>query len=168
MKGKKKPKATEPVIAARIQEILQIRLDGAETWDCMSYVAEKQQEDVFPWRMGKRTQPISERQIRRYIQQADAKIVAETMTLDPDAFRRHVAKVKAIHARAVNSGDLSNARGALNDVAELLGFYPPKKIDASVAVSGIEVIGVTNFFRKLDQNPVGSPGPDEPPASGSK
>lgn len=128
MKEKRKRKASDPIIEARIREIMQIRLDGAEQWDCMSYVSQKEQADEFPWKKGEDGKPLSTRQIRRYIAKADKELTKEQRTLDPTAFYKHLAKLRSIYARAVNTGDLSNARAILHDLAALQDFYPAKKV----------------------------------------
>src|SRR5215469_12516846 len=70
-------KATAAVVARRVEEVLRIRLDGAEFWDVLQYIAEKQEAGEGVWALPDGEKPIAERTIWWYIQRAD-KLLAET------------------------------------------------------------------------------------------
>jgi hypothetical protein len=169
MKARKPAKKSPREITkeARVKAILQIRLDGAESWDVVSFVSDQENADVAPWKMGRARKHLCERQIRRYIHDADALIVENCRTIDPDAFYRHLGKVRNLYARAVNSGDLSNARGLLRDAAELMDLYPAKKHEAKHAGKiEITLVEDDNFYGNKDR--LASPAPDGSPTPDSQ
>src|SRR5262245_15773253 len=131
-------KATTAIIRLRVEDVLRIRLDGAEGWDVRQYVAEKEQAGEQPWKVEEGGKPLSERQIRRYVEQADRLLEESCRTSRKKLLRRHLARRRALYARAVNSGDLRTALAALRDEAELLGLYPAAehrlKFDGDVEV----------------------------------
>lgn len=169
---RKRPKPThnhadKSTFEARIQEIVQIKLDGAQRWDILQYVAEKTATGADgkppqePW---KTRRAIAERTVDNYIAEANRRIVAALRAMEPDHFAQGLMKRHALYARAVNSGDINAALSILKDLSALKDEYPAKKIDAKIETNAIEVIGVKTFFRKLD--PVGSAGADGTPAAG--
>lgn len=126
-KGKRvKKHATVTVVQLRIEEVLRIRLDGAEFWDVCQYVSEKEKEPGSPWCLGKGEEPHCERTIHRYIAGADKRIHESCAAERPALIEFHLAKRRAIYARAVAQGDLRSALAVLKDEAELLGLYPDK------------------------------------------
>jgi hypothetical protein len=103
-------------VIQRVHEILAIRLQGAEFHDVMQFAADK------GWNL-------RERQIRNYIAKSD-ELLAKT--LEPDRqkqYNRAVAQRHALYARCMSVADLSNARGVLKDLSDLLGLYPAKKTE---------------------------------------
>jgi hypothetical protein len=109
-------KSTQATIRQRVEEVLQIRLLGAEFPDIRQHAAQNQWD-------------VSDRQLWRYVHESDA-ILAETLEKDREKlFNRHLAQRHALYARAVAAGDLSTARAVLKDEAELLGLYPPKRTE---------------------------------------
>src|ERR1019366_10784145 len=81
---------------ARIQAILQIRLDVAETWDCIAFAVEKITAKESPW------EPTAKAEIHRYIAEADRGIAASAH--DPaTTTARHLAMRRNLYARAVQA-----------------------------------------------------------------
>ncbi len=109
---KPKPaKATKAEVAQRIEEVLQIRLDGAEFHDVLQYASEKQ------WNVG-------ERQLWHYIKASDVRLVKR---LEKDRGRllaRHIAQRRSLYARALNAADYRTCLAVAKDEAELQGLYP--------------------------------------------
>ena len=104
---------------ARIQAILQIRLDGAETWDAIAYAVEKTKAKEDPW-----GETLGD-EIYRYIAEADRRIAASAH--DPaTTTARHLAMRRNLYARAVQAGDIGTALRVLIDLAKLEGAYPGK------------------------------------------
>jgi hypothetical protein len=116
-------KATKAIIQARVDDILRIRLDGAEFWDVRQYVAEKEQAAEPPWAIPEGGNPISQRQLWRYIARADRLMGASSETTRKKQLRVHLARRKSLYARAVNKGDERTALAVLRDLAELQGLY---------------------------------------------
>jgi hypothetical protein len=133
MKGKKKragvSKAEKLRVAQRVDELVRIRLDGAQWWDVREYVREKEQEDGSPWKLANRQKPLSDGQLRRYVQRADALILGSVKEKRSRAVRRHLAQRRNLYAKAVNAGDIRTALAVAQDEARLQNLYPPKKTE---------------------------------------
>ncbi len=129
MKAKKKQDhANKATYELRVQSIVQVILDGAETWDIFQFVAEQQEAGEKPWKMGRAQKPIGERQIRNYIADANKRIIESSVKADADALRHHLSKRRNLYARAVNAGDINTALAVLRDTAALQDLYPAKKV----------------------------------------
>ena len=124
MPSTKKPKPTKPAakervpksdtatVALRVEEVLLIRLDGAQFHDVVQYAAEK--------RWG-----IHERQIREYISRADDLLVERLEADRRRLIALHVARRESLYARAVNGADYRTALAVLSDLDKLRGLYAP-------------------------------------------
>lgn len=122
------PKATKATIQARVEEVLAIRLDGAEFWHIREYVREKEQEDGSPWRLADGQKPLSDPQLWRYLARADRMIAESCRSSRKKLLRQHLAKRRNLYAKAVSQGDIRAASSLLKDEAELLGLYPAKGV----------------------------------------
>ena len=119
-------KSTKSEILKRVEEILQIRLSGAEFVDIRQHASEN------GWKL-------SDRQLRRYIARTDD-LLAETLEKNRDKiFNRHIAQRRALYARAASISDYGTCLRILKDEAELLGLYPdrngPQGVEAAAVVS---------------------------------
>ena len=147
----KTPKAT---INARIEEILRIRLDGAELWDIREYVREKCAEAGSIWESQK---CLSDAQLYRYLARADKLIAQSCRSSRKRLLRRHLAQRRNLYAKAVNAGDIRTALSVLSDEARLLDLYetyPDKKAakDASAPMGTGDVVKVlSEQLREIDQ-----------------
>jgi hypothetical protein len=117
-------RATDPIIRQRREDVLRMRLDGAEGWDVRQYVAEQEKAGRPPWKVEDGGKPLSERQIRRYVEAADKLIEESCRTSRKKALRRHLAQRRMLFARAVSKGDERVALAVLADLARLQGLYP--------------------------------------------
>jgi hypothetical protein len=116
-------------VAQRVEELVCIRLDGAQWWDVRQYVSEKSSEAGSCWEVKKGEQPLSERQLRRYVRRADA-VIEKSIEQDRErAIKRHLARRENMYARALNAGDIRTALAVARDESELLGLYSPKKVE---------------------------------------
>ena len=107
-------KSDQLTIRKRVEEILSLRLLGAEFVDIRQHA--KQQK----WR-------VSDRQLWRYIAQSD-EALAETLEKDRGKqINRHIAQRRALYARAMSVSDYGTARAVLKDEAELLQLYDPPR-----------------------------------------
>ena len=114
----------------RIQAILQIRLDGAETWDVEAFVADKERAGEEPWKIT--GEPLSQKQVLDYIREADHRIA----TSSPDAqtaAARHLAMRRSLYARAVQAGEIRAALAILVDIAKIEEVYPAKAKEKTTA-----------------------------------
>jgi hypothetical protein len=121
-------KADKALVQRRVDDLLRIRLDGAQWWDIREFVREKEQEQGSAWFLAEGEEPLSDSQIRRYQQKADKLVYESHERSRRKLFRRHLAQRRNLFARAATSGELSVALAVLKDEAELLGLYPPKKV----------------------------------------
>jgi hypothetical protein len=121
-------KPTKATVQQRVEELLAIRLDGAQFWDLWQYVAEKQAEGAAPWTVPVGGKPISQRTLWRYLARTDRLIAEACREGRRKLLRRHLAQRKHLYARAVNQGDVRSALAVLRDEAELHGLYPPRGV----------------------------------------
>jgi hypothetical protein len=61
----RKPKPTKATVERRVEEILRIRLDGAELWDVREYVKEQAAKDDSAWYVPEGDKPLSDVQLWR-------------------------------------------------------------------------------------------------------
>ena len=115
---------TDPILEQRIEEILDIRLDGAKEWDVRRYVAEKEAVGEPPWKLPDGGNPLSQRQIRNYIREADRRIAKSTQGTRQRRIARHIAFREKLYARAVNKGDERTALAILDSLAKVLDLLP--------------------------------------------
>lgn len=107
---KPKSKASRAEVAARVGEVLRIRLDSAQLHDVVDYGNAK------GWN-------VSERQYARYLRMADDTFVERTERSRKRAMARHIAQREALLARAINSADYRTALAILSDLAKLQSLY---------------------------------------------
>src|SRR5262245_731680 len=120
-------KADKALVARRVDEVLRIRLDGAQFWDVREFVREKEKQEGSAWFVGEGGKPLSDSQIRRYQTQADKLLEQAHERSRRKLFRRHLAQRRHLYARAVTSGDLRTALACTQDEAKLLGLYPAER-----------------------------------------
>ena len=125
-KHRKKP-ATKAVTARRVEEILRIRLDGAEFWDVREYAREMEQTAGSIWELAPDAKPLSDGQLRRYVARADKLVVESCRAHRKKLIRKHAAQRRNLYAKAVSAGDFRAALAALDSEAKLLDLYPAAK-----------------------------------------
>src|SRR5262245_29691039 len=108
-KGPRPPKPTKAQAEQRVNEVLSIRLAGAQPWDVREYVREKEGEDASPWRMPRRQKPLSDGQLYRYIDKADRRIASACLASRKKLLRRHRAQRQYLYGLAVHQGDIRAA-----------------------------------------------------------
>jgi len=126
-KAKRKAEAAE--VALRVDEVLVIRLDGAQYHDVVQYAAEK------GW-------DLKERQLREYIARADELLVERLEKKRKRTIAMHLARRETLYGRAVNAADYRTALAILIDDAKLRGLYPEremKELLKLVAAQGLQI-----------------------------
>jgi hypothetical protein len=119
----RKPKPTKAIVAQRVEEVLRIRLDGAEFWDVREYAREKEAEAGSAWELPAGGKPLSDGQLWRYIARAD-KLIAESCRASwKKLLRRHLAQRRNLFAKAVAQGDVRAALAVLDSEAKLTGLF---------------------------------------------
>ncbi len=161
-------RATDPIFRQRVEDVLRVRLDGAEGWDVRRYVAEMEAKGEPPWKIEEDGKTLSERQIRNYVAAAD-KLIAESCRQSRNKLlRQHQAQRRNLYARCVNKGDERTALAVLRDLAELQGLYGDE-----VTRQLEELRQCVEALTRGDDgsgsgNPGGTPGPvpDDSPSGG--
>lgn len=120
-------KADKALSARRVDDILRIRLDGAQWWDVVEFVREKQQECGSAWFVPEGEKSLSEGMIRKYQEKADRLMVTSHERSRKKLFRRHLAQRQNLYARAVTTGDIRTALACLDSEAKLLGIFPAER-----------------------------------------
>jgi hypothetical protein len=121
-------KASKTTIAARVEEVLQIILDGAQPWEVRRHVADKEAAGEAPWTIPEGGKPLSERQLTRYVAQAERLMAEACSATRRKRLRRHLARRQNLYAKALALGDVKAALAVLRDTAELEALYPPKRL----------------------------------------
>lgn len=129
-------KATKQQTERRVEELLRLRLDGAEFWDICEYVREKDKDAGSVWHRGPNEEPLSESQIRRLMARADELIRTSRQHDREQNIDLHLARRRNLYAKALLAGDVRVALACLRDEAELLGLYPPKNQKVEVEGKG--------------------------------
>jgi hypothetical protein len=109
-----KKKSDSAEVARRIDEVLRIRLDGAQFHDVLHYASEN------GW-------GVSERQLRTYLARADELLVERQDRSRKKVIARHLAQRQALFARAVNAADYRTALAILDSDAKLRGLFPDSR-----------------------------------------
>jgi hypothetical protein len=124
-----KSNASAAVVRQRVEEILRILLDGAESpWDTCAFVREQEAEEGSVWHVPEGGKPLSDSQIRRYVAKANRIIAESCRASRKKLLRRHLAQRRNLYAKAVSQGDIRTALAVLADEGKLLGLYAPVKI----------------------------------------
>jgi len=112
----KPAKSTNAVISQRVEEILRLRIDGANFADIRDYADAPE-----------RAWGISDSQIKRYIQKSDELLRERTERGRGKITRIHLARRETLFARAVQSADLRTALAVLYSDAKLRGLFDDTK-----------------------------------------
>jgi hypothetical protein len=116
-------KPSKATIARRVEEFVQIILDGAEPHDLRQYVSEMETKEGSPWKLAEGMKSLSDRQIRRYAVAAEKVIAESVRTSRKKIMRRHLARRRNLYAKAVSQGDMRTALAVLADEGKLLHLY---------------------------------------------
>src|SRR5262249_11094532 len=116
-------KADKALSARRVEDVLRIRLDGAEWWDVREFVREKEKEEGSAWFLADGQEPLSDSQIRRYQQRADALMMQAHERGRRNLSPGNLAHRRTLFGRAPRRGAPRPALACLRDEADLLGLY---------------------------------------------
>jgi len=148
--GQKSDKAET---ARRVEEVLRVRLDGAQFHDIVQYGSEQ------GWNVG-------ERQIRKYIARADALLVERQDKSRKKVVARHLAQRTALYARAVNAADYRTALAVLADEAKLRGLYPDREARELRKLAAAQTARIAELERQLHAHAATEGAPDADPERG--
>jgi hypothetical protein len=142
MSGKKlKKKSNGDEMAARIEAVMLIRLEGAQLPDVRTFAGEK------GW-------AVSDSMLRKYISKADLRIARVAGPDHESHLRYHLAKRRMLYGRCVTTGEYATALSVLKDEADLLGLYPEKSAPpAPSATVNVCVVGGVDLDAVLGRKP---------------
>ncbi len=127
--NRKKP-APAIVVQQRVEEVLGIRLAGAEFWDVREYARGMEKRPGSAWLLAADEPPLSDGQLWRYIARADKLAMESTRSTRKTRVRNHIAKRRYLYAKSVASGDYGKALAILDSEAKLLGLFPSVDAEA--------------------------------------
>jgi hypothetical protein len=167
MSEAKKANATKLRTLRRVDDLLRIRLDGAEFWDVCKFVRAGEAEEGSAWELPEGATPLSDSQIRRLMAKADRAVEASHVRSRRKLMRRHLAQRRNLHAKSVLAGDYRTGLACLRDEAELLGLYPPKRVKAEVSGEGggplpLAFIEVPRAESSPEPDPAADPAAERP------
>ena len=116
-------KSTKAEVCRRVNEVLKLRLGGAELPDIRDYANAPEQG----W-------DVSDSQVWRYIRAADALCKDYFDARAGHLLTRHLLQRRTLYAHAMGAGDFRTALAVLQDEAKLEGLYPPTKVAPSSPV----------------------------------
>jgi hypothetical protein len=150
-------RATREQVEARVNDLLRIMLDGAEPgWDICEFVREQEQTEGSNWHVADGEKPLSYSQIRRYVEKAEQRIFKSIRTSPKRQLRLHLAKRRALYAKALSQGDIRAALACLDSEAKLLNLFD------------VDIVRQLEEMRRqiaeLKANGIGNP---TPPAQGN-
>jgi hypothetical protein len=142
-------KATAATIQARVEDILRIRLDGAQPWDVREYVRARERAGAAPWAIPEGGKPLSDSQLRRYGRRADEMVRDSCRANRGKLLREQIAQRRKLYARAAGAGDTRTALAVLDSLARLLGLFPSeddelKRLAGALRKQLAELKGVNN------------------------
>lgn len=148
-------------VSRRVEEVVRIRLDGAEFWDVREYVHEKEREAGSAWERPPGGAPMCDDMVRRYMRKADRVCAQAARVRLPGLLRRHVAMRDNLYAKSVLAGDYRTALAVLADTDRLLGLYPDKRIivEKQKAGSSAEALSDEELARIAARKPGRATGP---------
>ena len=152
--ARKKKKSEAATVALRVEEILRLRIDGAEFHDLVQYASEK--------RWG-----ISERQLRTYIRRADELLVERLDRNRRRVVARHLVQRQALYARALNAADYRTSLAILDSEAKLRSLYPEKGVAELVKLAAAQAQKLDELERRHAAGTHPSPAPEQRPPAGS-
>jgi hypothetical protein len=133
-------KSNKTTVRQRVEEILSMRLLGAE------FVDIRQHASAQGWNVG-------DRQLFRYIAKGD-EILEQMLEKDRDKqLNRHIAQRRALLARAAAVSDYGTCARLLKDEGELLGLYPPKGINIGQGGAPMVIQIIEEIVSNADAKP---------------
>lgn len=148
-----KERADALEVAKRVEEVLRIRLDGAQHHDVLEYAASK------GWN-------VTDRQVRNYLARADALLVKRRESSRKKLLARHCAQRESLFARAVNAADLRTALAVVDSLAKLQGLFTDARDLRELArLAASQGARVLELERRLADSGRDSPGATTPGAA---
>jgi hypothetical protein len=138
------PRPTKEQVDARVNELLRVMLDGAERWDLVDFVRQREKEEGSPWFISEGSDPLCYAQIRKYVGKAHKEIAKAGQGDRAELIRAHVAKRRNLYAKAVAMGDIRAALACADSECKLLGLFPeadsPSRAVMPTSLNVVEVV----------------------------
>lgn len=152
---RKRRKSDEATIRARIEEVLQLILDGGAYPDVVQHAAEK------GWNL-------KERQLREYMGRATDLLVERQERRRKRVIAVHLARREKLFARAVKAGNVRAALAVLADTAKLQNLYADsRELKELLAAFAAQTARLRDLEGRLDAaGPNQNPAPPECPPAG--
>jgi hypothetical protein len=150
-------KASKSVIAQRIRQILDLRLNGAELADILHYASSPANGEP-PW-------GVTERQIQTYVARADALCSEVFDAQSKHLLSRHLLQRRRLYLRAMAQGDYRLAVLVLQDEAKLENLYPAEdqkpgvNVNVTNQVTAITAEEIAEIVNRADAQRKGLPLP---------
>ena len=116
-------KADTALSERRVNDILDILLDGAQSWDVFHFVRENQATESN-WTLAEGQEPLSDGAIKKYITRAYRLMDGAFEKSRGKLLRRHVTMLNHVYARSMKAQEYSVARATLKDLAEVQRLLP--------------------------------------------
>ena len=142
-------KSDNTELLKRVEAVLRIRLDGAQFHDIREYAVE------MAW-------GVSDTQLRRYVQKADARLVERQDKSRKQLVARRLAQRDALFARCVNAADYRTALAILDSADKLRGLYPEKEVRELCKLAAAQGVRIEELERRLRD---ADPTTEAPPAA---
>jgi hypothetical protein len=124
-------KSTKAEMQRRVNEVLKLRLGGAEFPDIREYARAPEQA----WE-------VSEGQLWRYIRAADTLCKEYFDARAEHLLNRHALQRRQLYAHAMAAGDFRTALAVLQDEAKLEGLYPATRTELTGKDGGSVVLHI--------------------------
>lgn len=131
-------KSTKLEIIKRVEEVLAIRLQGAQFHDIVQYAAEQDP----PWNL-------SERQLWEYVHKGNELLKRQLETDRAGLINRHLAQRRTIYAKAMQGGDYRAALSALESECKLLGLPGGTETGGNTTNVNIAIVAPEHRAAKL-------------------
>src|SRR6266478_4978278 len=147
------PGCTKELAEARVSDIVQILLNGAQAWDMIGYVRKNEQDPKTPWFIQPGNTPLSYDQIRRYTRRAEAEITRTVRPKHAKLIDRHIAQRRHLYAMAVSQGDTKAALSVLDSEARLLGIggFARTGMENTFNLNGPVVLNLEHFVTEANK-----------------
>ena len=107
--------------------MLRVMLDGAQRWDFVQFVRERESDPESPWHVAEGAEPLTYSQIRKYIGKAKTLIANSGQGEREELLRRAIVQRDHLYAKSVAMGDMRAALAVLDSRDRLLRLFPRER-----------------------------------------
>lgn len=140
------PRAIHLTIKQRVEEVLEICLMGGTLADIRRHAADPAGDGDPNKAWG-----VCDRQLKRYIESADALMMAQQEKNRAKLLSRHYTRRERLYSRSVAVSDYRTALAVLQDTAKLEDLYPSAKHEHTGAAGGAIKVEVVDLSKVTDE-----------------